>query len=237
MGLMATGGEFVYRQVYAIKWNGSNGADVASVVGAIDVDDSVWSVAQETPGVHLKLLQYQASTRTSSHWVVTADRPWVVTAYDQGVLDTLDDRQYAARWLRQPALRAENLANTKAALLIDAEWQASLKTALGVAATPTLVKAVGAASLPVLTVANPSITVDVTLSRSLPLSVTAADVDWRAIAGAQVLSMIQLQDVANPIVLLTSGTPSRVTGVRFLLRTVGGVSVAGVLLCDVAKLV
>lgn len=96
--------------------------------------------------------------------------------------------------------------------------------------TYTLRTAVGQVALPVLTLAAPNFTATGTWDKTMPASITPADVNWRALAGAVVLSSIRLQDIASPVTVTA-------TGFTLALRTTGGASVAGVVLVDAHKLV
>jgi hypothetical protein len=96
--------------------------------------------------------------------------------------------------------------------------------------TATLSTAASVVALPALTLLSPNFTATGTWDKVMPSSITPADLHWRAITGASVLSAIQLQAVANPITVST-------TGFTLLLRAVGVATVAGVVLVETQKLI
>lgn len=200
--------EYTTRQIHAIRWDGTNGAEVAAVCQAIDVDDSTWTMGMQNPGQHLRLLQRQG-TKTS-RWIVPWSTPWVVVAHDFGILGFLSDAQYAARFKSWSALGA--------GLLADPSFMTNLMLELPVY---SLAVAHGRPyQMPALTLVAANHTAVVTLDKTMPN--TAYEVHWQVKAGASILSQVQLQNIANPIVRTT-------TTVTLYLRTVGLASAAGTL--------
>jgi len=90
-------GVFAFRTVKAVRWDGTNGAEVAQVCDAIDVDDAAWTVAEEIPGERLVLSQAQSPERFAL-WTVPAATPWVVVANDFGILHMLTDERFHAQF-------------------------------------------------------------------------------------------------------------------------------------------
>lgn len=210
--------EFMMRRCWALRWDGTNGAEVAALITSMDTDEATYQVAGEVPGDRLTLRAYDGGVWVGVQIVVTAAAPWVVCDIGAPTYELLSDASKEARYLPGPA----------AAPLLGV-------TTPPPAPTYTIRDTVGAAELPVLTLVAPTAEIQVAFTPPMPLSMTASMVRWRALAGARVLTMLSLQQIAEPIVLVKSSTET--TGVRIFLRTTGVASLAGVLLVDAQQLV
>lgn len=90
--------EDVFRKVRAIRWDGSNGAEVAAVCDGIAVDQATWTVERESADEGILTLRQAQSEVTYALWPVHADHPWVVVGYDFGIIGRFTDDEYASLW-------------------------------------------------------------------------------------------------------------------------------------------
>lgn len=209
LSVMATG-DFVIRNIRALRWTGNNGALIAQMCGEIEVDDSTWSVDAELPGQFLRLRQFQ-SARNNGYWTIQASAPWVLVSNDfPGVWARLSDAAFGSRYTTWNALLAQAIESSVINIPVY-----------------SLVMTSGEAALPVLTLVSPNYEVTVPFRTAMPS--TSYGITWRALAGAQLLASVSLQ----PGKTITKTT----TSVKIPLRTVGAVTVAGVVTVDVAALV
>jgi hypothetical protein len=205
---MATG-DFVIRNIRAVRWSGSNGALVAQLCNEIEVDDAVWTVTSEMPGDRLVLSQTQAGGANPGIWVVLAARPWVLVSNDfAGVWAMLSDATYETRYTTGNSI-----------------VQAAVDGSVVQFPTYALVNSSGEATVPAMLLGGTA-NVVVTLRNVMPSA--GYNVTWRVTNGVNLLSQVVLQAGKT----LTK-TPATVT---VPLRTTGLASVAGLLTVEASLL-
>lgn len=191
---------FVQRRMYSLLWDGTNGQEVADLFTAVDVDDGTYTVVEQVAGSHLTLQAMQGSVNFGQQ-TYFADKPYFVIDLSHGRIDVLTESQLSARFMPTTQVPGPT----------------------PVVPTHTLTVGVGAANIGVLLLGGSANVV-------VPLDVTMPDtsyaVKWRAVAGAQVLSMLTL-----------NGTITKTTTqVTIPVKATGVASVAGVMLVEAYRL-
>lgn len=95
--------EYLFRNMAAEKWDGTNGSAVIAMANTVNFDGSYWSIVEEINGVHLKLQQWTATGFSlGTVQSIFPGSPWVVITSEQvGLFARLaDDGQYQSRFLK-----------------------------------------------------------------------------------------------------------------------------------------
>lgn len=141
--------EDVFRKVRAIRWDGSNGAEVAAVCDGIAVDEATWTVESEDAEAGVLNLRQAQSEVTYAFWPVYAHHPWVVVANDFGIMGRLTDDEYAALWTEADEVGTiVGVGRVPDQLLTNPGWvkkaadkmRASMYGGFGVQGVPTITK-------------------------------------------------------------------------------------------------
>lgn len=89
--------EFLQRQRWALRWDGTNGTDVAQLWTDMPTDGAEYVLTEQIAGDHMTM-QVMVGGLPFSTRTLTADRPWSIADYGYGSVETCSDQEKIDRY-------------------------------------------------------------------------------------------------------------------------------------------